>query len=228
MKKIVVAVDGYSSCGKSTMAKQIAREAGYAYIDTGAMYRAVGLYATRHGFFSDGELDADAVSEALKDINITFKANEEGKSETYMNGENVEKEIRTLDAAIAASKVSELKDVRKHLVEQQQEMGRMKGVVMDGRDIGTVVFPDAELKIFVTARPEVRARRRYDELVAKGDVPESMEKVLKDIEERDYRDTHREESPLRMAEDALELDNSDMTIDEQSQWLKDRFNEALR
>lgn len=227
MRKIVVAVDGYSSCGKSTMAKALAKYAGYAYIDTGAMYRAIGLYATRKGFVNDGELDKDAIIGALDEIEIFFKPNAEGKNETYLNGENVEGEIRTLDAAIAASKVSEIKEVRAALVRQQQKMGEGKCVVMDGRDIGTVVFPNAELKIFVTASSDVRAKRRYDELVAKGDAPESLEKVKKDIEERDLRDTTRKESPLIQAADAVVLDNSDMTLEEQFEWLKRKFDETV-
>lgn len=227
MKGIIVAVDGYSSCGKSTMAKGLARRVGYSYIDTGAMYRAVGLYATRRKMFlGDGSVDKDALISRLDEIEIEFVSSN-GRNETYLNGENVEKEIRSLEAATAASKVSEIKEVRMAMVKKQQKMGEKGSVVMDGRDIGTVVFPKAELKVFLTARPEVRAKRRYDELKAKGEEPDSLEKVLRDTEERDYRDTHRAESPLRQAEDALVLDNSEMSLDEQTKWLEEKFKIAV-
>ena len=190
MKKITIAIDGHSSCGKSTMAKDLAREVGYIYVDTGAMYRS----------------------------------KETGRPDTYLNGECVEKEIRSLEVSSHVSPIAAIGFVRKALVAQQQQMGKDKGVVMDGRDIGTVVFPDAELKVFVTASAKVRAQRRFDELQAKG-MPADFDDILKNVEERDYIDSHREESPLRQAEDALLLDNSDMTIPEQKQWLLERFRE---
>ena len=206
MKKITIAIDGHSSCGKSTMAKDLAREVGYVYVDTGAMYRSVTLYALRHDLFREnGSVKTDALEQQMADIRISFKFNPEtGRPDTY--------------AAIPF--------VRTAMVAQQQQMGKDKGVVMDGRDIGTTVFPDAELKIFVTASAKVRAQRRYDELQAKG-MPADFDDILKNVEERDYLDSHREVSPLRKADDAILLDNSDMTIPEQKQWLLDRFNEII-
>lgn len=227
MKKIVIAIDGYSSCGKSTMAKDLAREVGYIYVDTGAMYRSVTLYALRHHLFNgQGEVEADALRQALPDINISFRLNEmTGRPDTYLNGECVENEIRTLEVSQKVSPVAALPFVREKLVAEQQKMGKEKGIVMDGRDIGTVVFPQAELKIFVTASAEVRAQRRYDELQAKG-MSANLADILKNVQERDYIDSHRTVSPLRKADDAIELDNSHMTIAEQKQWLKEKFDEA--
>ena len=225
MKKITIAIDGHSSCGKSTMAKDLAREVGYVYVDTGAMYRCVTLYALRHGLFTDGGIDEDALRRALPHLHISFKFNAEaGRPDTYLNGELVERDIRTMEVSSHVSPIATLGFVREAMVAQQQLMGRDKGVVMDGRDIGTVVFPDAELKIFVTASAEVRAQRRYDELQQKG-MPADYADILKNVQERDYIDSHREVSPLRQADDALLLDNSHMTIAEQKQWLLDRFRE---
>ena len=226
MKKITIAIDGHSSCGKSTMAKDLAREVGYIYVDTGAMYRSVTLYALRKGLFEEDEAVKTSELEAeMPNIHISFELNKEtGRPDTYLNGECVEKEIRSLEVSSHVSPIATIGFVRKALVAQQQQMGKDKGVVMDGRDIGTVVFPDAELKVFVTASAKVRAQRRFDELQAK-DMPADFDDILKNVEERDYIDSHREESPLRQAEDALLLDNSDMTIPEQKQWLLERFRE---
>lgn len=228
-KKITIAIDGFSSCGKSTMAKDLAREIGYIYVDTGAMYRSVTLYALRHGMFrADGSIDTGALEAAMPEIRITFKLNKEtGRPDTYLNGELVEKDIRTMEVSSKVSPIAALPFVRKALVEQQQMMGREKGIVMDGRDIGTAVFPDAELKVFVTASAEVRAQRRYDELKAKG-MEADYASILKNVEERDYIDSHREVSPLRKADDAVELDNSHMTIAEQKQWLREKFEERAK
>jgi cytidylate kinase len=221
--KINIAIDGFSSCGKSTMAKDLAKELGYTYIDSGAMYRAVALYAIRKGWITETEIREEALREHISEIRITFAPNARGGQDTYLNGENVESEIRTLEAANGASRVSVLGFVRKELVRQQQEMGKEKGVVMDGRDIGTVVFPDAELKLFVTAPPEVRAQRRFDEMKAAGANPPSYEEILANVKERDLRDTTRAESPLRKADDAVELDNTRIGIREQLQWAVDMF-----
>ncbi len=213
MKQIIVAVDGYSSCGKSTIAKQLARKVGYRYIDTGAMYRAVALYALQHGLLTDQQ-----VVEALPLIRIDFSIQADGSQHTLLNGQDVETAIRTLEVGNRASQVSVIKEVRQFLVRQQQAMGKDKGIVMDGRDIGTVVFPAAELKLFLTASPEVRAHRRYQELLEKQNTDAadiSFEAVLQDVNDRDYRDTHRQESPLRQAEDAVVIDNSQLTKDEQ-------------
>lgn len=213
MKQIIVAVDGYSSCGKSTIAKQLARKVGYRYIDTGAMYRAVALYALQHGLLTDQQ-----VVEALPLIRIDFSIQADGSQHTMLNGQDVETAIRTLEVGNRASQVSVIKEVRQFLVRQQQAMGKDKGIVMDGRDIGTVVFPAAELKLFLTASPEVRAHRRYQELLEKQNTDAadiSFEAVLQDVNDRDYRDTHRQESPLRQAEDAVVIDNSQLTKDEQ-------------
>lgn len=228
-KRIIIAIDGFSSCGKSTMAKDLAREIGYIYVDTGAMYRSVTLYALRHGMFrADGSIDTGALEAAMPEIRITFKLNKEtGRPDTYLNGELVEKDIRTMEVSSKVSLIAALPFVRKALVEQQQMMGREKGIVMDGRDIGTAVFPDAELKVFVTASAEVRAQRRYDELKAKG-MEADYASILKNVEERDYIDSHREVSPLRKADDAVELDNSRMTIAEQKQWLMEKFEERAK
>ena len=229
MKKIVIAIDGFSSCGKSTMAKDLAREVGYIYVDTGAMYRSVTLYALRNQLFdADGNIMANALEAAMPHINIAFKLNEQtGRPDTYLNGQCVENEIRTLEVSSKVSIVAALPFVRKKLVEEQQKMGEEKGIVMDGRDIGIVVFPQAELKIFVTASAEVRAQRRFDELEAKG-MPADYADILKNVQERDYIDSHRAVSPLTKAADAIELDNSHMTIAEQKQWLMDKFAAATR
>jgi len=223
MKKITIAIDGYSSCGKSTMAKSLAKKLGYVYVDTGAMYRSVTLFAIRHQLFNeDGSVKTDELQRLMPEIHISFKLNKEtGLPETYLNGELVEREIRGMEVSSHVSPIAAIPFVREALVKQQQAMGREKGVVMDGRDIGTVVFPDAELKIFVTASPEVRAQRRYDELQAKGQ-PADYADILKNVQQRDYIDTHRETSPLRQAPDALVLDNSHMTIAEQDEWLMER------
>lgn len=225
MKKIVVAIDGYSSCGKSTMAKELAGYTGYTYVDTGAMYRATALQALRQGWMNATHIDENKLENGLQDLNISFKTMPDGKQHTMLNGKDVEHLIRTLDVADGASRVSAIGFVRRAMVRLQQEMGKEKGVVMDGRDIGTVVFPDAELKVFVTARADVRARRRYEELKAKGE-PMTYEDVLTNVEERDYRDTHRSESPLMQASDARVLDNSDMTREEQFEILKKWFSES--
>ena len=226
MRKITIAIDGYSSCGKSTMAKDLAREIGYIYVDTGAMYRSVTLFAMRNNLFNeDGSIKTDELKSRMNEINISFKLNSEtGRPDTYLNGELVEKEIRSMDVSARVSKIAALPFVREALVAQQQAMGKEKGIIMDGRDIGTVVFPDAELKIFVTASAEVRAQRRYDELKAMG-MPADFDDILKNVKERDYIDSHRETSPLRKADDALELDNSHMTIEEQKAWLMARYQE---
>ena len=227
MKKITIAIDGYSSCGKSTMAKDLARSIGYVYIDTGAMYRAVTLYAMRHGIIHSGSIDTDRLKAEMGNINISFKLNTEtGMPDTYLNGELVEREIRTLEVSNNVSPIATLAFVRAAMVCQQQAMGKEKGIVMDGRDIGTTVFPDAELKIFVTASPEVRAQRRYDELKGKG-MPAEYNDILANVKERDYIDSHREVSPLRQAEDAVVLDNSHMTIPEQKEWLLAKFKETV-
>ena len=206
MKKIVIAIDGYSSCGKSTMAKDLAREVGYIYVDTGAMYRAVTLFAMRNGVFdADDNIDEARLKALLPDVKLTFKLNSETKlPEVCLNGECVERDIRTLEVSQHVSPIAALPFVREKLVEQQQAMGKEKGIVMDGRDIGTVVFPDAELKIFVTASAEIRAQRRFKELEAKG-MPANFDEILQNVEQRDYIDTHRETSPLRQADDALVL-----------------------
>ena len=226
MKKITIAIDGYSSCGKSTMAKQLAKSIGYIYVDSGAMYRAVTLLALRHQLFTqDGQLDTDALSGMLSKTDISFRLNTEtGAPETYLNGENVEKEIRTMEVSSHVSVVAALPFVREYLVKRQQRMGQEKGIIMDGRDIGTTVFPDAELKVFVTASPEIRARRRYDELKAKGQEV-SMEEILLNVKERDYIDSHREVSPLRQADDAVVLDNSLLSREEQLVWLQNLYAE---
>ena len=228
MKKITIAIDGHSSCGKSTMAKDLAKELRYIYVDTGAMYRSVTLYAMRHNMFNDdGSVKLQELEKAMPQIHISFQRNEKtGKPDTYLNGECVEQEIRSIEVSSHVSPIATIGFVRRALVAQQQQMGKDKGVVMDGRDIGTVVFPDAELKIFVTASAEVRAQRRFDELKSKG-MPADYEDILKNVQERDYIDSHREESPLRKADDAILLDNSHMTIAEQKAWLLDRVATLL-
>lgn len=227
MKKISIAIDGHSSCGKSTMAKDLARRVGYIYVDTGAMYRSVTLYALRNGLFNDDDsIKTDELEKQMDNIHITFQLNEEtGRPDTYLNGECVEQQIRSLEVSNHVSPVAALGFVREAMVAQQQLMGQGGGVVMDGRDIGTVVFPNAELKIFVTASAEVRAQRRFKELQEKG-MPADFDDILKNVQERDYIDSHREVSPLRQADDALLLDNSNMTIAEQNEWLMQRFQEA--
>lgn len=229
MKKIVIAIDGFSSCGKSTMAKDLAREVGYIYVDTGAMYRAVTLFAMRNDVFdAKGNIDETRLKALLPDVKLTFQLNNETKlPEVCLNGENVERYIRTLEVSQHVSPIAALPFVREKLVEQQQAMGNEKGIVMDGRDIGTVVFPNAELKIFVTASAEIRAQRRFKELETKG-MPADFDKILQNVEQRDYIDTHRETSPLRQADDALVLDNSHLTIAEQKVWLMEKFNERTQ
>ena len=229
MKKITIAVDGYSSCGKSTMAKDLARTIGYIYIDSGAMYRAVTLYALRNGMFQeDGTIDEQSLKAHISDIHISFKLNPEtGSPDTYLNNEKVEKEIREMEVSSHVSPIATLSFVRSALVDQQQRMGSKKGLVMDGRDIGTTVFPDAEMKIYVTASPEVRAQRRYDELTAKGNTC-NFDEILNNVKERDFIDMHREVSPLHKADDAILLDNSNMTIAEQKTWLLDKFNAFIK
>lgn len=224
MKKIIVAIDGFSSCGKSTMAKELAKYAGYIYVDTGAMYRAVALFALQNGWMNDEEINETELKNHISEIEITFKTNESGLQETYLNGENVENEIRTLRAANGASRVSTIGFVRREMVRQQQAMGTEKGVVMDGRDIGTVVFPDADLKIYLTASPEVRAQRRFDELKAKGETV-NYDDVLANVKERDFRDSNRAESPLYKASDAIEIDNSNLSLEEQRELLKTLFHQ---
>ena len=222
MRRIIIAVDGFSSCGKSSMAKELASKIGYAYIDTGAMYRAVTLYAWQHGYFRDDKPDILGLEKVMGDIQIAFKVNPKtGGTETYLNGRLVEREIRGMEVANHVSYIATLPFVRRTLVEQQRRMGQDKGIVMDGRDIGTVVFPDAELKIFVTASPEVRAFRRWNELQTKGE-DVSLEEVLENVKSRDHQDSTRDVSPLIKADDALELDNTNMTIDEQNEWLLKR------
>ena len=229
MKKIVIAIDGFSSCGKSTMAKDLAREVGYIYVDTGAMYRAVTLFAMRNDVFdAEGNIDETRLKALLPDVKLTFQLNNETKlPEVCLNGENVERYIRTLEVSQHVSPIAALPFVREKLVEQQQAMGNEKGIVMDGRDIGTVVFPTAVLKIFVTASAEIRAQRRFKELETKG-MPADFDEILQNVEQRDYIDTHRETSPLRQADDALVLDNSHLTIAEQKVWLMEKFNERTQ
>ncbi|MBQ2170732.1 MAG: (d)CMP kinase [Paludibacteraceae bacterium] len=221
MEKIIVAIDGYSSCGKSTIAKALAKYAGYTYVDTGAMYRAIGLYTLRHGLTTEA-----AILAALPKIQIGFIL-ADGAQHVTLNGEDVEAHIRTLEVGNRASEISQIKEVRAFLVAQQQQMGLQKGIVMDGRDIGTVVFPQAELKLFLTASPEVRAQRRFDELKEKGGQP-VYEEVLKDVNDRDYRDTHRAESPLRQADDAIVVDNSHLTREEQMEVIYKHFENACK
>lgn len=221
MKKIIIAMDGHSSCGKSTMAKALAKAIGYTYIDTGAMYRAVTLYAMRRGFIGENGIDEESLRREMPQIKITF-GHENGMQYTILNGENVERQIRGMEVSGNVSPISAIGFVREAMVSQQREMGRQGAVIMDGRDIGTTVFPNAELKIFVTASDEIRAQRRFDELKAKGENP-VFEDVLKNVRERDYIDSHRAVSPLRKADDAIVLDNSHMTIEEQDKWLMDQY-----
>jgi len=215
LKKITIAIDGFSSTGKSTLAKQLAKHLGYVYVDTGAMYRAVALFAMQKGYISSSSFDKQALINDLSNIKLHFEFNADlGFAEMYLNDINVEKEIRTIEVSSFVSKVAEVSEVRAKLVDQQKAMGKNKAIVMDGRDIGTVVFPDAELKIFMIASAETRAQRRFDELQAKGDIV-SYEEVLKNVQERDYIDTHRDDSPLVIAQDAIEIDNSYLSREEQ-------------
>lgn len=226
-KKITIAIDGFSSTGKSTLAKQVAKELGYVYVDTGAMYRAVTFFAMQNGYISKDYFDKETLVNSLPFVELQFKFNSDlGFGEMYLNDINVEKEIRTIEVSNFVSKIAEVSQVRAKLVEQQKSMGIHKGIVMDGRDIGTVVFPDAELKIFMTASPEVRARRRFDELAGKGQSV-TFEEVLKNVQERDYIDTHREDSPLVKATDAIELDNSSLTREEQFQKVLELVEEVI-
>lgn len=223
MGKIIIAIDGFSSCGKSTMAKALARNIGYLYFDSGAMYRAVALFCMQNGLINEGEINTVALRDRLNEIHITFEADPETKnSVTLLNGVNVEHEIRSLEVSQFVSKVAALDFVRSAMVDQQREMGKQKGIVMDGRDIGTTVFPDAEMKVFVTASAEVRALRRYDELVARGDNPDFND-ILENVQQRDHIDQTREVSPLRKADDALLLDNSALTREEQMEWLVETY-----
>ncbi len=229
MSKIIIAIDGHSSCGKSTMAKALAQQVGYIYVDSGAMYRAVTLFALREQLFNaDGSVQAEALQARMSEVKVHFKLDAATNLPvTYLNDERVEDEIRTLEVSQHVSPIAALPFVREAMTAAQQAMGEEKGIVMDGRDIGTAVFPHAELKIFVTASAEVRAQRRFDELQAKG-LPASYEDILKNVQERDYIDSHREVSPLRQAEDALVLDNSHLTREEQNQWLLQQFDTAVR
>lgn len=227
-KKITIAIDGFSSTGKSTLAKQLAKHLGYIYVDTGAMYRAVAFFAMQNNLISSDSFNKVELVNQLKYIMLEFKFNSDlGFAEMYLNGDNVEKDIRTIEVSGFVSKVAEVSEVRAKLVEQQQEMGKNKAIVMDGRDIGTVVFPDAELKVFMTASASTRAQRRYDELLQKGDVV-TYEEVLNNVEERDYIDTHREDSPLVMASDAVEIDNSYLNREEQFQAVLDLVNNIIK
>lgn len=226
MKKITIAIDGHSSCGKSTMAKDLAREIGYIYIDSGAMYRCCTLFALEQGLIAeDGTIDEAEFERRMPEINVSFQLNPEtGRPDTYLNGENVEGRIRSMEVSSHVSPVAALPFVREAMTAQQQAMGREGGIVMDGRDIGTAVFPDAEMKVFVTAAPEIRAQRRYDELRGKGEEC-NFDEILANLQERDRIDSTRAVAPLRQAEDAIVLDNSHLSIDEQKQWLIDRFKE---
>ena len=228
MKKITIAIDGFSSTGKSTLAKQLAKELEYVYVDTGAMYRAVALFAMQNQFIGPDSFDTKGLVDSLPKIQLEFKFNAElGFAEMYLNGENVEKQIRTIEVSSYVSKVAEVSEVRSKLVEQQQAMGKNKAIVMDGRDIGTVVFPNAELKIFMTASAETRAQRRFDELQEKGD-DVSYEDVLKNVVERDYIDTHRADSPLVIADDAIEIDNSYLSREEQFSAVLELINDVVK
>lgn len=228
MKKITIAIDGFSSCGKSTMAKDLAREIGYIYIDSGAMYRAVTLYCIQNDIIKGEVIDVDRLKKEISNIHITFQLNSTtGRPDTYLNGKNVENEIRTMEVSSKVSQISAIDFVRTAMVAEQQKMGKEKGIVMDGRDIGTTVFPDAELKIFVTASPEIRAQRRYDELKQKG-MSANFDEILNNVKQRDFIDQNREVSPLKKADDALLLDNSNLTIDEQKKWLFEQYNRVLQ
>ncbi len=228
MNKITIAIDGYSSCGKSTMAKDLAKEIGYIYIDSGAMYRCVTLFALENNILKGNEIDSERLKGLLDSIKISFILDEQSKKPlTCLNGVVVEDKIRSMEVSSYVSPIATLGFVREELVRQQQQMGKEKGIVMDGRDIGTVVFPDAELKIFVTASPEIRAQRRYDELKEKNQEA-SFDEILKNVIERDYIDEHREVSPLRKADDAIVLDNSNITIEQQKEWLLNKYKEVAK
>ena len=227
-KKINVAIDGTSSSGKSTMAKALAKSVGYTYIDTGAMYRSVALFCLRHGLITDGKVDVERLLPMLPDINISFKI-EDGKQITYLNGENVENEIRGLEVSNNVGLVAAIAEVRHAMVRLQQEMGKNKGVVMDGRDIGTVVLPDAEIKLYVTTSPEIRAKRRFDEMRAKGDTIVTLDDIIANVKMRDHLDTTRKESPLRKADDAVEVDSGKFaTAEEQIAWAVDYFHQFMQ
>lgn len=227
-KKINVAIDGTSSSGKSTMAKALAKSVGYTYIDTGAMYRSVALFCLRHGLITDGKVDVERLLPMLPDINISFKI-EDGKQITYLNGENVENEIRGLEVSNNVSLVAAIAEVRHAMVRLQQEMGKNKGVVMDGRDIGTVVLPDAEIKLYVTTSPEIRAKRRFDEMRAKGGTSVTLDDIIANVKMRDHLDTTRKESPLRKADDAVEVDSGKFaTAEEQIAWAVDYFHQFMQ
>ena len=227
MKKITIAIDGYSSTGKSTLAKQLAKHLGYVYVDSGAMYRAITFFAMQNGYINADYFDKESLINSLPAIKLHFEFNSElGFAEMFLNNVNVEKEIRTLNVSNFVSKIAEVSQVRAKLVEQQQEMGKSKAIVMDGRDIGTVVFPNADLKIFMTSSPETRAQRRFDELNAKGDSV-SYNEVLKNVQERDYIDTHREDSPLVKADEAIEIDNSNLTKKEQFELVMELVKDIL-
>jgi cytidylate kinase len=226
-KKITIAIDGFSSTGKSTLAKQLAKALGYVYVDTGAMYRAIAYFSMQKGIIKTDFLDKELLIDSLPNIRLQFQFNPDlGFAEMYLNGENVEKQIRTIEVSNFVSRVAEIPEVRTKLVEQQQQMGKNKGIVMDGRDIGTVVFPDAELKIYMTASAQTRAQRRYDELIQKGDQV-TFEEVLQNVEERDYIDTHRSNSPLVKADGAIEIDNSNLTREEQFDIVLSLVNEVI-
>lgn len=228
MKKITIAIDGFSSCGKSTMAKDLAMEIGYIYIDSGAMYRAVTLYSIENGLFNGKEVDTARLKELIGQISITFQLDEQtGRPRTQLNGKDVEDRIRTMEVSSRVSIIAAIDFVREYLVTQQQEMGKAKGIVMDGRDIGTTVFPDAELKIFVTASPEIRAERRYKELQEKGEKAD-FDEILANVKERDHIDQTRAVSPLRRADDAILLDNSHLTLAEQKAWLIEEYQKATK
>ena len=228
MKKIIIAIDGFSSCGKSTMAKALARNIGYLYFDSGAMYRAVALYCMQNGLINDTKIDVETLRGKMQEIQITFEADPETKNSlTFLNGVNVEHEIRSLEVSRLVSQVAALDFVREEMVERQRRMGEAKGIVMDGRDIGTTVFPNAEMKVFVTASAEVRAQRRYDELTARGDNA-NFQDILDNVLQRDHIDQTREISPLKKADDALLLDNSNMTREEQMNWLIEKFNSLTK
>jgi len=225
MPKITIAIDGYSSCGKSTLAKALAAKLGYAYVDSGAMYRSVTLYALRQGIIKDHGFIEDQIVRILPEINLTFKFNPATRSsETFLNGENVEKELRHMVVSENVSKVSAIHDVRVKMIAIQRELGKNKGIVMDGRDIGTNVFPDAELKLFMTADPDIRTQRRYDEMLSKGQHPTFLE-VKKNLLDRDHEDTHRKENPLTQAEDAIVLDNSDLSREQQVEYVMKLIND---
>ncbi len=227
-KKINVAIDGTSSSGKSTMAKALAKSVGYTYIDTGAMYRSVALFCLRHGLITDGKVDVERLLPMLPDINVSFKI-EDGKQITYLNGENVENEIRGLEVSNNVSLVAAIAEVRHAMVRLQQEMGKNKGVVMDGRDIGTVVLPDAEIKLYVTTSPEIRAKRRFDEMRAKGDTSVTLDDIIANVKMRDHLDTTRKESPLRKADDAVDVDSGKFaTAEEQIAWAVDYFHQFMQ